>query len=296
MSPYITRRWILPFVFLSMSVQFGTSFCTTFNFCEDARNTRLQLSPQQLGSFNKLDVKEDIEFRCVLWRDMLDQGPVKYQLAWDLQKKLLADQVNRVVLKDNQIDPFWDGTVGKMGLDTIIVVEHEPVYTLGTASDERFLLHPLNTRIPVIRINRGGEITYHGTGQLTVYPVIDLRHYSQDIHWYMRALEEAVIRAFSKCGVAAERDMETTGVWVRGHKVAAVGVNCKRWITQHGVAINVLEESLDGFEGIIPCGLEGSKVGYLNQFLQSPLSLKGFAYLMRKSLEEVFHVSIIEDQ
>ena len=147
--------------------------------------------------------------------------------------------------------------------------------------------------IPVKRINRGGEITYHGTGQLTVYPVLDLRSYSQDIHWYVRALEEAVILAFADCGITASRDKDTTGVWVNDFKVAAVGVNCKKWITQHGVAINVLEDSLLGFEGIIPCGLKDRKVGYVNQFIDDPVSLADFADIMNRALEQVFEISII---
>ena len=196
-----------------------------------------------------------------------------------------------------------------MGRDTIVMLQHHPVYTLGTGSDESFVLSsskPPNDdeipspSVPVIRMARGGEVTYHGPGQLTVYPILDLWNYQQDIHWYMRALEEATIRALIKCGIdldSIERQDDVTGVWVENHKVAAVGIKCRKWITMHGVAINVEDCALSNFEGIVPCGLEGRKVGCFNQFLRSynqrELTVHEFALIMAESLEEVFRINLV---
>ena len=146
-------------------------------------------------------------------------------------------------------------------------------------------------------MDRGGEVTYHGPGQLTVYPILDLRHYKQDIHWYVRALEEVVILALQECGLNAVREPDVTGVWVDQHKVAAVGVKCKRWITQHGFAVNVTPESLGNFDGIVPCGLEGRRVGCVNDFLPEgqAVTVQQMAVYVRSAFEEVFRVELVED-
>jgi len=128
-----------------------------------------------------------------------------------------------------------------------------------------------------------------------VYPVLDLRHYRQDIHWYMRALEESILLALQACGIEAERQEDTTGIWIDNHKVAALGVKCRRWITMHGFAVNVETTSLDNFEGIVPCGLEGRKVGCINQFLpagQDPLTVAEFSRYLKVALEKVFQIEM----
>ena len=191
-------------------------------------------------------------------------------------------------------------------MDRVLFVQHTPVYTLGTASDPSYILSTTTTTtaattttttIPIVRIDRGGEVTYHGPGQLTVYPVLDLRHYKQDIHWYIRALEECVIVALQRCGVTgAYRDPHATGVWIQNHKVAAIGIQCRRWITQHGVAINVQEDSLRGFAGIVACGLPGRQVGYVNQFVppNQPLwTVRTFAPWFQQAMEQVFEINLV---
>jgi lipoyl(octanoyl) transferase len=211
-----------------------------------------------------------------------------------------------------------DDVIVRGGRDTILFVQHEPVYTLGSGSDESFILNNANSNtneIPIVRMNRGGEVTYHGPGMLVVYPVLDLRNYRQDIHWYMRALEEAVLLALQDVGIqSAVRDEETTGVWIRDdttttsngkddkdnnmYKVAAIGVNCRQWITQHGLAINVERiPSLErAFEGIIPCGLHGRKVGCVNQFLDEKhaITVEEMAKSMVAALEEVFRIKLVK--
>ena len=141
--------------------------------------------------------------------------------------------------------------------------------------------------VDIVRIERGGEVTYHGPGQLVVYPILDLRGYRQDIHWYMRALEEAVLLALEGAGIdGAAREDSVTGIWIEGAKVAALGVKVRRWVSMHGLAVNVDHRSLDNFGGIVPCGLEGRSVTCINDHLapgQEALTVQDFAHHMKET-------------
>jgi lipoyl(octanoyl) transferase len=258
-----------------------------------ATSSLAMISKQQLGSFEQLDIGTDEPWnRRVLLLDYTKDPTcrIDFETAWDCQKEIMNQHVERI--DDGSYDSFLT-TSG--GCDTVMMLQHDPVYTLGTGSDEKFVLG-LSEDVPTIRMDRGGEVTYHGPGQLTVYPIMDLRSYRQDIHWYMRALEEAIILALSKCGLshAPERQDEVTGVWVNNHKVAAVGIKCRKWVTMHGLAVNVEDESLSNFGGIVPCGLEGRKVGCINQFIEEPITVNQFALVMKQALEEVFQVELVE--
>lgn len=255
------------------------------------------ISKQQLGSFEALDISTITDEPWNRRALLLDytQDPdcrIDFETAWDCQKEIMQQHVERI--DDGSYNSFL-GSDG--GCDTVIMLQHEPVYTLGTGSDEKFVLG-LSEEVPVIRMDRGGEVTYHGPGQLTVYPVLDLRSYRQDIHWYMRALEEAIILALSRCGMShmPERQEDVTGVWVDNHKVAAVGIKCRKWVTMHGLAVNVEEESLSNFGGIVPCGLEGRKVGCINQFIENPITVQQFAVIMKQALEEIFQVELVDGE
>lgn len=241
----------------------------------------MAVSQQQLGHFEPLNF-HSVEDRIVLLHDLSDQAPMEFQEAWDLQERYLQDH-----LTGNCVD-------------RLILLQHEPVYTLGTASDESMIL---DDSVRVIRINRGGEVTCHCPGQLTIYPIIDLRRYRQDIHWYVRALEEVILVALSICfehhgrrdEVRPRRDDSFTGVFVPGFgKVAAVGVKCRRWITQHGVAINVDKKSLAYFSGIVPCGLTGDHgvVTCVNDLVEKPVSVAQMASYIKVAFERVFCVQL----
>jgi lipoyl(octanoyl) transferase len=286
-------------------------------------SSRLFLVPQQLGTFEVLDADtaaRKIDRRVVLENYSGDaaSGGISFDKAWNCQKECLDQHVQR--LKNEATDMPSASTSGSylpklsstlvstndnpvpLGLDTVFMLQHSPVYTLGTGSDEKFVLH--NDKVPTIRMDRGGEVTYHGPGQLTVYPILDLRNYRQDIHWYMRALEESILVAISKVpGVPpglAVRQEDTTGIWMNNFKVAAVGIKCRKWITMHGVAVNVEATSLENFDGIVPCGLEGRKVGCLNQFLEAYgaplLTVEEFSKYMVEAMEEVFCIELINSK
>jgi len=144
-----------------------------------------------------------------------------------------------------------------VGDDCLLLLEHPPVYTLGRGADPRFLGTAQHGGVPVVRASRGGQVTYHGPGQLVGYPIVDLRGHRQDVHWYVAEIEQSLIDALEALGVAAGRVVGRPGVWVDGRrKIASIGVGIRRWVTWHGFALNVAAD-LGGFAAITPCGIAG---------------------------------------
>lgn len=193
--------------------------------------------------------------RCECY-DLFDRH-VPYMEAWKWQKSMVESRTANLH-KGSDAD------------DAVIILQHSPVYTLGTHSSENFLLFDKdNPPCDLYRTERGGEVTYHGPGQLVMYPILNLRHHKMDLHWYLRSLEEVVIRAlWSACSIEASRIEGLTGVWVGDKKVAAIGVRVTRWITYHGLALNVTTD-LSPFTKIIPCGIDNRPVGSVFELLQS---------------------------
>jgi lipoyl(octanoyl) transferase len=166
-------------------------------------------------------------------------GRVEYGSALDLQ--------NRVV------DDYLAGT----GSEQLLLLEHEAVYTIGRTRDQSSLRGAKALPHPLFEINRGGQATWHGPGQLVVYPILDLERHGRDLHRYMRFLEEVIIRTCGQLGVPANRRDGLTGVWVGERKIASIGVGVRRWVTMHGLALNVERCSLEAFQHITPCGIVG---------------------------------------
>ena len=164
-------------------------------------------------------------------------GRVDYQRALALQEALVARRLAG-------------------GPDTMLLLEHPPVYTLGRGGDPRHLGGAASTGVPIVRAQRGGQVTYHGPGQLVGYPVLGLRDLRPDVGWYVRGLEEALIGVLADLRIAAERRPGLAGVWCHGRKVASVGVAIRRWVTWHGFALNIGGD-LSGFAAITPCGIAG---------------------------------------
>ena len=138
--------------------------------------------------------------------------------------------------------------------DLLLLLEHDPVVTMGRIAKSAHLLH--RDGIDVVEVERGGDVTYHGPGQLVGYPILDLTLYRQDLHWYLRTLEQALIEGLGRLGIAASREPGRTGVWTGGRKIASIGVHVKRWVTWHGFALNVTTD-LAAFDRIVPCGIPG---------------------------------------
>ena len=161
---------------------------------------------------------------------------MSYNSAWDIQKE------------------YHKKVVSGKEPDTIIIVEHEPVYTLGKNANDNHLLQSASEEIQVFRIERGGDITFHGPGQIVVYPILDLNRFVKSVSWYMRTLEKIIIDTLSDFEIKAELKDGLTGVWVGDEKIGAQGVRISRWVTMHGLALNV-NTDLRYFDGIIPCGI-----------------------------------------
>jgi lipoate-protein ligase B len=177
-----------------------------------------------------------------------DLGLAPYQAVWDLQKKMQQQRIK------GEIE------------DTLILVEHEPVYTLGKNANENHLLQSRDESVDVFNIERGGDITFHGPGQIVGYPILDLSNYKKSVSWYMRTLEQLTIDVLENFGITATRIDGLTGVWVGDEKIAAQGVRISRWVTMHGFALNV-NPDLSFYDGIIPCGIFDHGVTSMEQFL-----------------------------
>lgn len=147
--------------------------------------------------------------------------------------------------------------------ETIYLLEHEPVYTIGRLRDRSSLRDPSTLPHPVVETNRGGQATYHGPGQLVGYPLLDLNGRGRDLHAHLRRLEDALIRGCAVFGIKAGRRAGQTGVWVDHRKLASIGVGVRKWISMHGFAINITKESLPPFMSITPCGIDGVSMSCL---------------------------------
>lgn len=208
--------------------------------------------------------------------DLYLLGKVPYLTAWTWQKMLVAERKAMSTVSD-----------GMLPRDALILLQHPPVYTLGQGADTRFLrFDPKQSDYEIHRVERGGEVTYHCPGQLVGYPILNLQRHRQDLHWYLRQLEEVIIRTLACYGLVGDRVPGLTGVWLEGRKVAAIGIKVSRWITMHGFALNVCPD-LAGFEKIVPCGIEDRPVGSLAQFLPE-VTLKDVQQTLIHQFEQVF--------
>lgn len=207
-----------------------------------------------------------------------DLGRTEYTATWELQAQLLELRVG--------------GHIG----DTLLLTEHDPVYTIGkTGTDDHLLAadDELQARgVSVVHNDRGGDITFHGPGQLVGYPILDLSLYGRDLHRYLRDLEEVVIRTLSRFGVDAGRSPGYTGVWVGDEKICAIGVKTSRWVTMHGFALNV-NTDLSFFDRIIPCGIFEKGVTSMQNQLTSAIEIEHVARTLVAEFSSVFNVHIV---
>ena len=179
-------------------------------------------------------------------------------------------EVRHVQVQQQQVDAILAGT----GEDAILLLEHQPVYTIGRLRDQSSLRDPSSLPFPVFETNRGGQATYHGPGQLVGYPILDLNPRGRDLHAHLRNLEDTLIRACAAFGVTAGRREGLTGVWVENRKLASIGVGVRKWISMHGFAINITRESLPPFFAITPCGLDGVAMTCLENEAGRSISVK----------------------
>ncbi len=185
-------------------------------------------------------------------------GRLPYLEALSLQERLLEERPQR-------------------GTDTLLLLEHPPVITLGRGGEERHLRLPESVLaaqgIEVHRVGRGGDVTYHGPGQLVGYPIVDLAPLGRDLHRYLRLLEEVLLLTLAAFDLRGERRPGCTGVWVAGAKIASIGIGVRRWVSWHGFALNVTTD-LGGFDAIVPCGLAGVEMTSMAALLRRPLTVE----------------------
>ncbi|MFQ6608738.1 MAG: lipoyl(octanoyl) transferase LipB [Fidelibacterota bacterium] len=207
--------------------------------------------------------------------EVLRLGRQSFESVWEMQKKLVKQR------KEDSIP------------DSLILVEHEPVYTIGKNGDENHLLPSRDQDVPVYRIERGGDVTYHGPGQLVGYPILDLHNHRLSVSWYMRSLEEVLIRTLKSFKIRAERRQGLTGVWVSDNKIASLGVRLSRWITMHGFALNV-NTQLDYFDGIIPCGLFECGVTSMEHLLGKKWAMGDIENRIEREFRSVFGLQTLK--
>jgi len=208
-----------------------------------------------------------------------DLGLIDYKDAWDLQKSVHQLRV------ENKID------------DVLFLLEHPHTYTFGKTADKENLVSDKKyldeNKISVYDIDRGGDITYHGPGQIVGYPIINLTNWQQDTHKYLRAIEEVIIKVCAEYDLDGSRVDKYTGVWLDDRKICAIGIKVSRWITMHGFAFNV-NTDLKLFNGIIPCGITGKDVTSLNHELKKEISLSEVKEKIIHHFDVIFNYDQIE--
>lgn len=195
-------------------------------------------------------------------------GTVEYQAALELQDAMVQARYRDEIA------------------DTLLLLEHPHVFTLGRGADERFLLD-VPAQVPVYRVSRGGQVTYHGPGQLIGYPILKLEGSDRDVIRYLRHLEQAMIAALASLNIEAKRREGLTGVWVGPRKIASIGVGLRRWVTLHGFALNVTTD-LRYFDAIVPCGIDGCHMTSVKALGSDMITVDDFADVMSASFASVF--------
>lgn len=234
-------------------------------------------------------INKRVEFR--------DLGLIDYQLAWDYQESLFTDTV-ALKIRNRNLPASEQSTTPNY----LLFLEHPHVYTLGkSGKQENLLLNESGLEeknASFYKINRGGDITYHGPGQLVGYPILDLDNFFTDIHKYLRLLEEAVILTLAEYGIEAGRIDGLTGVWldpiqqVNPRKICALGVKSSRWVTMHGFAFNI-NPDLNYFGNIIPCGIEDKAVTSLQKELGKEVPMEEVKEKMKKHLSSLFEMELV---
>ncbi len=223
-------------------------------------------------------------------------GLIDYKEAWEFQEQIFNKTIaQKIELRNN---PDAEKTQ-----NYLLFCEHPHVYTLGKSGESSHLLLNEDSlkekKATYYEINRGGDITYHGPGQLVVYPIFDLDYFFTDIHKYMRFLEEAVIQTLAEYGVIGDRYPGFTGVWLdpnspKARKICAMGVKCSRWVTMHGIGFNI-NSDLSYFSHIIPCGINDKAVTSLKQELGREVEMNEVIEILKTKLADLFEFELIEN-
>ena len=230
----------------------------------------------------------------VLFKDL---GLMDYKICWDIQEQLFNETISQKIANRNLEPQLQINTSNHL-----LFVEHPHDYTLGKSGDVSHLLinedQLEEKKATYYKTNRGGDITYHGPGQLVGYPILDLDHFFTDIDKYLRLLEETIIRTLDEYGIKAGRSKGETGVWLEEHnifkarKICAMGVRCSRWVTMHGWGFNV-NSNLNYFSNIVPCGIHNKAVTSLNKELGQDVDMNEIKEKLKKHFSVLFDCELI---
>jgi lipoyl(octanoyl) transferase len=230
-----------------------------------------------------------------------DLGVQHYKQVWDYQEALLKENIEKKSALRNDL-PIKGGAEPHL-TNHLLFVEHYPVYTLGKSGKPEHVLineeQRLQKGIEFFHINRGGDITFHGPGQLVGYPIFDLEQFKTDLGWYLRSLEEVIILTMAEFGLKGERSAGETGVWIepdikgKERKICAMGIRSSRWITMHGFAFNI-NTDLDYFNHIIPCGIQNKQVTSLQKELGVEIPLGEVKEKVKQNFKKVFDIIVEE--
>ncbi len=213
-----------------------------------------------------------------LW--VVRQGVTPYAEILELQRRIAAARIT-----------------GEIGQDVLLLLEHEPVVTLGRATKGKNLItskeYLASRGVDLFEVERGGDVTFHGPGQLVGYPIIDLKRHKQDLHWYLRQLEQALINTLASFGVSAERNTGYTGVWTGGKKIASIGVHARDWVTWHGIALNISTD-LSYFDFIVPCGIDGVVMTSIEKEMGEDIGVDRAATVFARELASLFVLAPVE--
>ncbi|MCW3106886.1 MAG: lipoyl(octanoyl) transferase LipB [Segetibacter sp.] len=240
--------------------------------------------------------------QLVLFKDLGKEQ--SYKDIWDLQENILQQNTRvKAAARGLPNEENIETSINQSTINHLLFVEHNPVYTLGKSGDISHVLINEDDRqkkgIDFFKINRGGDITFHGPGQLVGYPIIDLENFKTDLGWYLRSLEEVIILTMADYGLKGDRSKGETGVWLdpgikgRERKICAMGIRCSRWITMHGFAFNI-NTDLDYFNYIIPCGIQNKQVTSLQKELGHAVPMEEVKQKVRANFEKVFEVDVEE--
>ncbi len=230
-----------------------------------------------------------------------DWGLIDYKEAWDRQEKLFSETI-RLKTEIRNLSESLDNklTTGRFTPNYLVFCEHPHVYTLGKSGKPEHLLLDENglkeKQATYYPINRGGDITYHGPGQIVCYPILDLDNFFTDIHLYLRTLEEAVILTLAHYGLNAGRYPGYTGVWFdadneKARKICAMGVRCSRWVTMHGLAFNI-NTDLSYFKNIVPCGIDDKDVTSLRRELNKEVNINEVKEILKHHISVLFGMEV----
>lgn len=215
-----------------------------------------------------------------LWIDRLGGGLVRYEEALELQRRAARARIS-----------------GEIAEDVLFLVEHPPVVTLGRSTKAGNLLASAESLaqrgVELFEVERGGDVTFHGPGQLVGYPIVDLKRHKKDLHWYLRQVEQALIDALGGFGIEAERNPGLTGVWTGGRKIASIGVHARDWVTWHGFALNVSTD-LSYFDLMVPCGIQAVTMTSIARELGADVAMDTVADAVGRAVANVFGLDPVD--